>query len=526
MRWLKRILVVVLILLALPYALTLAYVVVDPPSTLILMRRLRGESVDQRWVPLSQISPSLVRSVVTSEDAGFCRHFGVDFGAIRDALRQAEERDAAARGASTITMQVAKNLFLFNDRSWVPQGAGSAARALDRPHLVEAARARGLSRHRRMGPGVFGAEAAARTHVRCRGIAAQRAPVDLARDRAARSGPALGGAPAAAPAPPRRPARGTRDARDRRFVLRRLVEGAALLAEASRAPASPSSGARSCGNSQSEQGGGGARGDSAIGRVLDSIAPAAPGLVRGAFSFGDRHGRSQEKDFAVAARHAPQPRQLAAPTYVEDKDSGELRRPHHLDLKTGMYRGRQVLKVEAGRLTASAACRKRPAPCAGLLFSQLTRRSVMVRAGSRQRRYPRMSILKAFPFTIVPVLIYTAVALIGGTGPFDSAIFSARMPSGAVFSFTNGIAILTLALVMLLLEVLKSTNVKNSNSIIDHGLSTVLLVVTILMFVLLPSAATGTFFGLVMICLIDVIAGFSVSIKTAQRDFQVDRSFN
>jgi large subunit ribosomal protein L32 len=37
---------------------------------------------------------------------------------------------------------------------------------------------------------------------------------------------------------------------------------------------------------------------------------------------------------------------LKAPTYVEDKDSGELRRPHHVDLKTGMYRGRQVLKVK------------------------------------------------------------------------------------------------------------------------------------------------------------------------------------
>ncbi len=38
---------------------------------------------------------------------------------------------------------------------------------------------------------------------------------------------------------------------------------------------------------------------------------------------------------------------IAAPTYVEDKDSGELRRPHHVDLKTGMYRGRQVLKVKS-----------------------------------------------------------------------------------------------------------------------------------------------------------------------------------
>jgi large subunit ribosomal protein L32 len=38
---------------------------------------------------------------------------------------------------------------------------------------------------------------------------------------------------------------------------------------------------------------------------------------------------------------------LAAPTYVEDKDSGELRRPHHIDLKTGMYKGRQVLNIKS-----------------------------------------------------------------------------------------------------------------------------------------------------------------------------------
>ena len=63
---------------------------------------------------------------------------------------------------------------------------------------------------------------------------------------------------------------------------------------------------------------------------------------------------------------------LKAPTYVEDKDSGELRRPHHVDLKTGMYRGRQVLKVKSdsyrrrrGWLQAGSSCgakRQRPSP--------------------------------------------------------------------------------------------------------------------------------------------------------------------
>jgi len=66
----------------------------------------------------------------------------------------------------------------------------------------------------------------------------------------------------------------------------------------------------------------------------------------------DGHGRAQEKNFAVAARHAAVGMRRSAdalkrPSYVEDKDSGELRRPHHIDLKTGMYRGRQVLKKKS-----------------------------------------------------------------------------------------------------------------------------------------------------------------------------------
>jgi len=54
------------------------------------------------------------------------------------------------------------------------------------------------------------------------------------------------------------------------------------------------------------------------------------------------HGCPETKNIAVEARRSADA--LAQPTYVEDKDSGELRRPHHIDLKTGMYRGRQVLK--------------------------------------------------------------------------------------------------------------------------------------------------------------------------------------
>ncbi|GMA74150.1 50S ribosomal protein L32 [Methylorubrum aminovorans] len=59
------------------------------------------------------------------------------------------------------------------------------------------------------------------------------------------------------------------------------------------------------------------------------------------------HGRSEAKDFPSRRGMRRSADALKAPTYVEDKDSGELRRPHHIDLKTGMYRGRQVLKVKS-----------------------------------------------------------------------------------------------------------------------------------------------------------------------------------
>ena len=111
--------IAVMVMLALPYGLALIYRFVPPPSTLMLWRYVQGLPVERVYVPLDQISPALVAAVVTSEDGGFCRHYGIDPGAIRDALRRAEERDDDVRGTSTITQQTAKNLFLWQGRSWI-----------------------------------------------------------------------------------------------------------------------------------------------------------------------------------------------------------------------------------------------------------------------------------------------------------------------------------------------------------------------------------------------------------------------
>src|SRR5205085_8844587 len=89
-----------------------------PVSTLMAWRRLKGAQVIRPWIDLNAMSPSLARSVVASEDAKFCSHHGVDWGALREVMDDAEDGEVT-RGGSTITQQVAKNLFLWPGRSVV-----------------------------------------------------------------------------------------------------------------------------------------------------------------------------------------------------------------------------------------------------------------------------------------------------------------------------------------------------------------------------------------------------------------------
>jgi monofunctional biosynthetic peptidoglycan transglycosylase len=85
----------------------------------MLWRWVTGEPVKRAWRPLDAISPNLVRAVIISEDARFCAHRGVDWGELRDAIEEAAEDFSEARGASTIAMQTAKNLFLWPGRQFV-----------------------------------------------------------------------------------------------------------------------------------------------------------------------------------------------------------------------------------------------------------------------------------------------------------------------------------------------------------------------------------------------------------------------
>jgi monofunctional biosynthetic peptidoglycan transglycosylase len=150
----------VLALLLAPVALVGAFAVIDPPrGHYMRAEAARLGAIRQDWMPIGAISADLARAAVAAEDANFCLHWGFDMAAIRAAIEA-----GGTRGASTITQQTVKNVFLWHGRSWPRK----ALEALLTP-LVEA-----LWPKRRIlevylnvaefGPGIFGAEAAAQAH--------------------------------------------------------------------------------------------------------------------------------------------------------------------------------------------------------------------------------------------------------------------------------------------------------------------------------------------------------------------------
>ena len=106
--------------LALVLMLIVLYRFVDPPaSALMLQHWLTGRPVSQNWVRIEDVSPNVVRAVLLSEDGRFCQHSGIDFEALEDAVEKAGGGNGTVRGASTISMQVVKNMFLWPSKSYL-----------------------------------------------------------------------------------------------------------------------------------------------------------------------------------------------------------------------------------------------------------------------------------------------------------------------------------------------------------------------------------------------------------------------
>ena len=149
--------------LALIVVLVFVYRFVNPPaSTLMVWRWVGGAPMNQTWVPIERISPNLIRSVVAAEDARFCQHWGIDLGAMKEAIENA--RDGIPRGASTISMQVVKNVFLWPSRSFFRKVIEIPVTVLmeliwPKRRILEV-----YLNVAEWAPGVYGAEAAARHH--------------------------------------------------------------------------------------------------------------------------------------------------------------------------------------------------------------------------------------------------------------------------------------------------------------------------------------------------------------------------
>ena len=135
----------------------------EPTSTAFMERQ--AVQVQQQWVPYARISVHLKRAVVVAEDARFLDHEGFDWQAIQLAMAKNEERGRLVAGASTISQQLAKNLFLSGERSWIRKAQEAAItwmleHTLSKRRILELY----LNVAEWGDGGVFGAEAAARYH--------------------------------------------------------------------------------------------------------------------------------------------------------------------------------------------------------------------------------------------------------------------------------------------------------------------------------------------------------------------------
>ncbi len=126
-----------------------------------------------------------------------------------------------------------------------------------------------------------------------------------------------------------------------------------------------------------------------------------------------------------------------------------------------------------------------------------------------------------FPLLIIPFAIYNMVAFLLPGIKWTQDMATIHMMSGADWTFTPGELLVSVSIIVLFFEMLKSTRL-TTRTIVDHGLSTVIFIAMIVEFLLVKQAATGTFFLLLVISFVDVVGGFTITIRTAQRDITVE----
>jgi hypothetical protein len=130
----------------------------------------------------------------------------------------------------------------------------------------------------------------------------------------------------------------------------------------------------------------------------------------------------------------------------------------------------------------------------------------------------------AFPLTLIPFILFNIIGYTVGGSPWGNEIFAIPMVGG-LWIVSLGDLMLMLALVMLFFETLKSTR-PAQRAIGNHLASTAVFIIYLIEFILLGVAANSTFFFLMVMSLFDVVAGFTISIRTASRDIEFTRSVN
>ena len=128
--------------------------------------------------------------------------------------------------------------------------------------------------------------------------------------------------------------------------------------------------------------------------------------------------------------------------------------------------------------------------------------------------------LVGFPLLLIPLAIYNMIAFLFDLG-FNDTIFSIRMMSGATLGVTTGDLLIIFSILLLFVEILKATRF-GVKSIVDHMLSFLVFVGALIEFLMVQKAATSTFLIFLVICAVDVIGGFSISIRAAARDYTVE----
>ncbi|MEL7029070.1 MAG: hypothetical protein AAGL49_07620 [Pseudomonadota bacterium] len=124
------------------------------------------------------------------------------------------------------------------------------------------------------------------------------------------------------------------------------------------------------------------------------------------------------------------------------------------------------------------------------------------------------------PLLALPMLVYAIVAIVRDASVFEQNLYTVNMMSGDLWAISIGDMFVIVSLMLLFIEILRATQT-HASSIINHALSMVVFIAAILLFVMMPGFGSSTFFIFTMMTLLDVMAGFIVTIVSARRDFGV-----